>query len=378
MTYKLHTICLLFALLLLYAKAYTQRSYPSEVYHPQTMHTAMTDSFPIGLSLPFLGDRISNVQRVNDSVIYTAGDIITYSGDIVLGSYADVISPTSIYQNISPPYSDFLWDCNLIPYVIDGAFSDSEIVTIHEAIRYVNRMTHVYWKPQQNETCFVLFEKKIASYSSPIGCYCKVINKPHIIELDINPCFGCIVHEMTHTMGLYHEHQRNDRPVTIFGGNIMPAYHVNFAEQKNLPTYLQSLPAIYSNYDYESIMHYNQYGFSILPPLVDYPSMSPLATINALGNPIGQRTHYSLRDTAKIHQLYPNGIEKALGQNQYIMKYAGPNVAIQYDLVAAYGDTVLTAGTTNTPFILIPDCNKQILKVKVGGCTYYEDVDLVF
>lgn len=349
---------------------------PSEVYRPESLHTPVINFRAYGTKLPFLGgDTIQNVQIVNDTVIY--------GGDIVLGRYDSVISPTSIYKKND---TTFLWNCNSIPYEITG-FSGKDLLRIKQAIKYVNRKTHLYWRPKNiTDDCYVKFVKKKKSYNSPLGCLCKGNNKPHIINLDTIPAFGKIVHEISHTMGLYHEQERHDKPssVVINTANIMPAYKSNFVQQNHQPTYLENLPTTLQIYDYESIMHYNQYAFSLIPPIINPSgtatsiSTSALPTITT-SHSIGQRKQYTASDTAKINALYPNGIEK-VGLNQYKMVYVvngnttNNTTPIQYGLVSNLNGSVSTTTTTNTIFTITPSCSTPILKVVVGGCEFYEDL----
>lgn len=60
------------------------------------------------------------------------------------------------------------------------------------------------------------------------GCFSNLGRRPHgptTLNLDVNSCFrtiGHAIHEMLHTLGVYHEHMRPDRDkyITIMWENI--------------------------------------------------------------------------------------------------------------------------------------------------------------
>ncbi|EDO31165.1 predicted protein, partial [Nematostella vectensis] len=69
-----------------------------------------------------------------------------------------------------------------------------------------------------------------------------------------------ILHELGHALGFHHEHNRPDRDdyVTIMWENITPNYR--FAFNKKSPYEVTDLG---TPYDYNSIMHYHRYAFSM-------------------------------------------------------------------------------------------------------------------
>lgn len=394
--YFLPLQCVMLVLVLLFtrtdlsAQNSSQNLAAIEVYRPDSFHTPIIVDLPSGHTLPFLDDTLFRAELVNGKVLY--------GGDVVLGTLSGVSSKMmnpngQVITTLSLPSSaDAIWDCNLIPYdTIGGNFSPSERATISQAIQYVNKKTHLYWRLRlPGETCFVKFTKKLGSYSSPLGCSCKGNATPHMIELDALPIFGSVVHEMTHTMGVYHEHQRKDRTpfISVLTPNIMPQYKDCFVSQIYLPYYLPAAPL--NSYDYESIMHYKCFSFSIQPPMrignLALPASSIRYTINTnmplpSGVDMGQRTHYTAKDTAKINTLYKNGIE-SLGGGMYSMRYYGPsgsplNVPMSYSLVASPNGPAIVPilnTTTNMSFSIVPPSPSLILKVVVNGCEYYEDL----
>ncbi|KAM0736134.1 Zinc metalloproteinase nas-7 [Formica fusca] len=120
---------------------------------------------------------------------------------------------------------------------------------------------------------------------------------PTTLNLDIDTCFRTIghpIHEMLHTLGLYHEHMRPDRDkyITIMWENIKKGNAFNFYSlNKNIITDY-GLP-----YDYDSIMHYSMTAFSVnrsIPTII--PTTSTVE--------IGQRDHMSYYDIQKLLIAY--------------------------------------------------------------------------
>ena len=103
---------------------------------------------------------------------------------------------------------------------------------------------------------------------------------------------GVIQHEMMHALGFYHEQSRPDRDeyVTINFDNIIGGadgpYASNFAKTSKIDS-------LGTDYDYGSVMHYDEYAFSTGGP-----------TIDAGGNNIGQRDEISQGDIIQIRLLY--------------------------------------------------------------------------
>ena len=110
-------------------------------------------------------------------------------------------------------------------------------------------------------------------------------------------CFhypGYIVHELGHTLGLWHEHVRPDRDkfIEILWENIMTDKEYNFNIEPR--RYIQSFS---SDYDYGSIMHYSLNAFS----KNGKPTMKPK---RAYTGTIGQRNAPTDSDYLQLRYLY--------------------------------------------------------------------------
>lgn len=115
-----------------------------------------------------------------------------------------------------------------------------------------------------------------------------------------------IIHELMHTVGVYHEHQRSDRNafVTINCGNVMGGCNggnvmTNFA--------IVGDAVSMGPYDFDSVMHYSQCAFT---SATNCPTSGVTINVNQpwttqWQNAIGQRTHLSTLDQLTLSWLYP-------------------------------------------------------------------------
>jgi len=108
---------------------------------------------------------------------------------------------------------------------------------------------------------------------------------------------GTVMHEIGHTIGLYHEQSRPDRDnfVEILWGNIKGGMDFNFKKQR-----ASNIDSLGTPYDYKSMMHYGAYGFG-------GGSMTIKTKDPAMQRVIGQRTGPSEIDIKQINLMYCNG-----------------------------------------------------------------------
>ncbi len=114
------------------------------------------------------------------------------------------------------------------------------------------------------------------------------------------------MHEIGHTVGLYHEHTRRDRDsrINVDTTNIKPTKLHNYKKYTTRIDYPQMGGMDVGSYDHGSIMHYPSglgSSFAIDPS-------KPIITTIPPGKKIGQRKALSTRDKRTINFLYPSSV----------------------------------------------------------------------
>jgi len=194
------------------------------------------------------------------------------------------------------------WEDGIIPYEInesDFPIGSSQRSIINEAINEMNSKTNAWFKPRQKgrgEIDYVSFEKSETSCSTIVG---KNGGKQSL-ACAIGDKFGLgsVVHEMMHTLGFFHEHQRYDRD------NFVYVDYSNVISQNDFAKFDEKYTLTVSDYDYASIMHY--------PAIVTNQNLvknSNIQTIKALKIlpaevVLGQRGALSQKDIESINSLY--------------------------------------------------------------------------
>ena len=150
-----------------------------------------------------------------------------------------------------------LWPGGLIPYEIDPTFPATTLAQLQQAIVTWNGYgTPIHLQPRSGDTDYVRFTRSTATTgvcSSAVG---RRGGAQSVILED-----GCtappIIHEIGHTVGMWHEQSRIDRNfnVTVLYENIAKTLASNYAIEPSG----QDL----AGYEYSSSMHYRPFSFSV-------------------------------------------------------------------------------------------------------------------
>ncbi|ETN76867.1 astacin, partial [Necator americanus] len=122
-------------------------------------------------------------------------------------------------RNALPPNSTLKWNTTrdemgkyLVPYTIEGSYTSDERKMISDAMRMIEKNTCVRFKRRRGE------EDYLEIRSEEDGCYTRVgrYKGKNILNLQASGAGTCMVmrtvtHELLHTLGLWHEHMREDR-----------------------------------------------------------------------------------------------------------------------------------------------------------------------
>lgn len=225
------------------------------------------------------------------------GGLAVFEGDIVLGTVAaiEAVSKKPEVMKLTPQGiaikgSQYRWPEGKIPYRIDSNFPEPERVT--KAIEHWEANTKIRFIALTSEN-LNQFQDRVL-FISGNGCYSYVGRQggEQEISLGAGCTLGNAIHEIGHTVGLWHEQSRGDRDqyVTINYQNIVSGMEHNFDQHITDGDDL-------GPYDYDSVMHYPTWAFS----KNDQPTI-----VAKNGAPIGQREGLDAGDIAAVKAIYPN------------------------------------------------------------------------
>ncbi|CAL8095331.1 unnamed protein product [Orchesella dallaii] len=153
----------------------------------------------------------------------------------------------------------FRWFGGMIPYKIQRGLPEEMYEMLHDAMDLIEEHTCIEFIEKTAEKNYIYI-----SYSEE-GCFSHVgmVNRGRQ-KLNLGRgCwkFGTIVHELIHSIGFSHEHQRNDRDtyITIAYENVEEGKEHNFKldREMGLEFSTYEMP-----YNYASVMHYGSMAFS--------------------------------------------------------------------------------------------------------------------
>lgn len=227
-------------------------------------------------------------------VAYTAngGQAVT-EGDIILGSVAEIEAaalqkgptPRAAAQYLNSSGSAPLWTDATIYYNIAAGFPNQQRIV--DAINDWNTQTPLKVLPRTGQPNYVQF---VVSPEGFCQSFIGMVGGQQTIELGSGCPKAAIVHEIGHAFGFMHEQSRQDRNrwLTVLYENVDTSSYLQF-EQRTSSRDL-------SYYDYGSIMHYSNSGFSL-------DGNADLETVPQ-GIPIGQRNGLSAGDIDAISRIY--------------------------------------------------------------------------
>ena len=246
-----------------------------------------------------------------------------FEGDIVLGSVAEMEAIKRQVENPAPESesaviisgSQFRWPDGVVVFRIDPSLPNQQRVT--DAIQHWEANTNIRFRQRTTEANFVTFTPG-GGCSSQVG----MRGSEQFVTLGAGCSTGNAIHEIGHTVALWHEQSREDRDnfVTINFANIQPGLEHNFDQ------HITDGDDI-GRYDYGSIMHYPRNAFAVNP---NVDTITPKPDPNVA---IGQRTGLSAGDIAAINSIYPrkailgdtstNGPALTTRNNQLLLSWTG-------------------------------------------------------
>jgi astacin (peptidase family M12A)/centrosomal CEP192-like protein len=217
-----------------------------------------------------------------------------FQGDIIL-ERVDSIDPQRPLPSFGIDYAQYLWpkvgSQYQIPYVI--ASGSGDLTNLNAALGQFNStFSNIQFVARATQTDYVNFNFNASDFSGE----CEAIVGRAGGEQQVGGSGACtvatILHEMGHTVGLWHEQSRPDSNtyVSVNYGNLIKGSIGNFNQlYDNAQTFG-------TYFDYASIMEYPAFSFS--------RNGGPAIESIPAGIPLSNQTGYSAADIDGIERLY--------------------------------------------------------------------------
>ncbi|MVM38120.1 peptidase M12 [Spirosoma sp. HMF3257] len=220
---------------------------------------------------------------------YLIGDQAVFQSDILLLP-DNLKEPTDLHtEGTGRTKISLKWPNKTVYYTIDPALPNQSRVT--NAISHWEANTPIRFVPRTTQRGYVLFRVS-SGCSSNVG----YSGGLQYINLGSNCTTGNTIHEIGHTVGLWHEQSRvdRDRYVTINTGNIQAGYETDFQTytQRGIDGFDYA-----GGLDFGSVMLYGSYDFS--------RNGQPTITKKNGATFIGQRQGLSSTDINTVISMYP-------------------------------------------------------------------------
>ncbi|XP_041089360.1 uncharacterized protein LOC121303031 [Polyodon spathula] len=238
-----------------------------------------------------------------------------------------------------------------IPYSVSKQYDEHSLALVKQAFSGFEEQTCVRFVPVTTEEDYIVI--------NPVtGCYSSVghAGGGQLVSLGLN-CIkrdmGVATHVLMHVLGFWHEHTRvkRDKHIAVKRQNISPELAGNFK--------IRAENTLKNEYDYNSVLHYSQYAFSVnqqqaATPIPD--TSVPIRWRKALSESDIKRinTWYNcdnhLADGDQGHKNADSHllVEKPLQNSERDVLNLGVSPPVAAPITAAAGDT--TGPASSTPF----------------------------
>ncbi|WP_347218096.1 M12 family metallopeptidase [Chryseobacterium sp.] len=210
-------------------KVFTKRTFLMSLVIAATLSSCSKNNDEIATEAQATGVNVSNLKKgqLNGQEITfeRKNGMNFFQGDIVLSDQQLTESGTTSKGGAT--YSR--WPNRTIYYTIANNMGSINVNKINTAVNEYNTKTNTRWVQRTNQSNYVEFIFG-SSNGSDGWAHIGYQGGKQTVSLDQYISVGSVIHEMGHTVGLYHEHSRQDRDqyVSIQWGNIQDGQAYNF------------------------------------------------------------------------------------------------------------------------------------------------------
>lgn len=231
----------------------------------------------------------TSIHRGNSISYQLVNGTPVYQGGIIL-SPTDLTDPDHATDGAGRTLQSLRWTNKIVYYKIDPALPNQQ--RVFDAMNHWTANTKIRFVERTTQYCYVTFQDGGGGGSGYIGR----VGGQQWINMGPGCTVGNVIHEIGHTVDLYHEHTRADRDqyVTVNTANAEAGHDYDFQTytQMNTDGFDQA-----GGLDSGSVMMYNSWAFSATgQPTITKKDGS---TFNA------QRDGLSPLDIATVRTMYP-------------------------------------------------------------------------
>jgi hypothetical protein len=217
-----------------------------------------------------------------------------FEGDVIL-ERVDALNPQELKPSFGIDYAQYLWPKvgtqYQIPYVI--ASGSGDVTNLNAAVTQFNKtFSNIKFVAYTTQADYVSFYFDPNNFSGECEATVGRAGGEQSVGGSGSCTLATILHEMGHTVGLWHEQSRPDRNtyVSVNYSNLIKGSIGNFNQiYDNAQTFG-------TDYDYASIMEYPAFSFS--------RNGGPAIESIPAGIPLSNQTGYSAADIDGIERLY--------------------------------------------------------------------------
>lgn len=155
------------------------------------------------------------------------------------------------------------WPNAIVPYVLEGNYSSTEIPIIRAAMNQFASTTCLRFVPRTTEANYLTISNNETGCSSYVGM--STDNTLNFVSLQSPACItiSTVAHELMHAIGFNHEVSRPDRDewITIDTGALDKESNNALYIETNYKKLAPEQVELYGiPYNYGTVMHYSRYG----------------------------------------------------------------------------------------------------------------------